>query len=234
MDMRWTAGALIFGAALLGAGTAAAQSAPEAGEPATKLLFETPHLSGVAPGTRLSYSFSHATTDAETLGEPFEDSIDLEIQPAERSDRRDVRVILFTGERHRAAGPFENMSGNPIIILFLEHDVQQMSEELKGNPFYLRSRIKEAMRTAVAHPTEVRFNGKEIEAWKIDLEPFVGETGTPRLDRMARKHYQFVLADDVPGGIYRISASAPGEDGATPLVSDELELAGVAEKAADK
>ena len=36
------------------------------------------------------------------------------------SGERNVRVEMFSAERRKAAGPFEGMTGNPVLSLFLE------------------------------------------------------------------------------------------------------------------
>ena len=193
-------------------------------ESAVDLLFEEPHLETLEAGTVLSYDFSHQASEA-ALGEDYEDRIEVTLEPGEEEGRFDTTVMLFSGERRLPAGPFRGMSGNPIIMLFLEHDVLEMNRHLEGNAFYIRNRIKDALGTAVAEPVTIRHQDEEVAAWKVVLRPFANEQDTPRLNRFVDKQYEFVLAEAVPGWVYEIRAVAPSENGA-PLTADLLRFEG--------
>lgn len=206
-----------------------AGSAPGLGE----LLFETPHLSDVEPGTVLSYEFAHISENP-SYGESFEDEITLTLEPGEQEASRNAVVAMFTGERRRAAGPFDNMTGNPLIMLFLQYESAEMSRLLGGNSFYIRNRIKDAMREGGrVEPARIDYDGREVEGWKVTFEPFIDDPNRAELREFVRKRYEFLLADDVPGGIYQIRTVTPrSETDDETLVSDAVTLASVEKDAA--
>jgi hypothetical protein len=115
---RWILPALVVAAAS-GASAAADNAPPDAGT----LLFEEPQLETTRPGDVLNYSYSRKTSDDGKFGPSFSDRIRLTIEKGEKAESRTVEVQLFTGANRRAAGPFLDMTGNPLLSLFLENHI---------------------------------------------------------------------------------------------------------------
>ena len=194
---------------------------------AADLLFDTPYPSRLAPGITLAYDFSHRDSNPALLGPAFDDRIELKLAPEADASTRTAVVSYFTGERHRAAGPFPGMTGNPIVMLFLEQDVLAMSHVLRGNPRYLRNRLRtELNEAAQVEPQRFRFEGRDIEGWKISLTPYAADPNRDKLLEFAAKRYEFLVGDAVPGGIYEIRTVTPPADGGPALVEERLSLAG--------
>ena len=190
------------GAAEPKATAAVVQKPPEAAD----LLFETPQLAGTASGSVLAYAYSRAVTDPE-LGPSFTDRIRLTIEPsAAGGDARDVKVDFFTAERHRAAGPFENALTNPVLMLFLENHIAEVSKVLKGNPRYFKNAIRAALRDAAqVAPADITLDGRELRGWRVTVAPFRDDANAARMRGLAGLVYTFEIAPDLPGQIARIS-----------------------------
>lgn len=186
---------------------AAAPAAPGAGA----LLFETAQMRNTAPGQPLAYRYTRKVSDPE-LGESFDDHITLKVSaPADggAKDARDVAVDFFTGERHRAAGPFEGVTGNPVLILFLENHVRDLSARLKGNPRYLKNAIRAAMRDrAKVTPAAIKVGDRTYEGWRVEVTPFKGDPNAQRMRGLDGLTYDFEIAPDVPGEIADIKITA--------------------------
>lgn len=197
------------GAAETGAGAPAAPKAPEAAD----LLFETPQLAGVAPGSVLTYAYARTVTDAE-LGPSFTDRIRLTVEPSPAGGAaRDVRVDFFSAERHRAAGPFENTLTNPVLMLFLENHIADLARTLKGNPRYFKNAIRAALRDAAqVTPADITVDGRTFAGWRVTVAPFRGDANATRMRGLESLVYTFETAPGLPGQIVRIgvAAEAPG------------------------
>ncbi|MFL5972678.1 MAG: hypothetical protein ACJ750_09860, partial [Gaiellaceae bacterium] len=89
---------------------------PRPEDPAS-LLFEAPQWAATRPGATLSYRYTRKSANE-----------------------------AFGRERRRAAGPFEDVSSNPVLMLFLEHHVEQLSRSVHANPRYLKNAIRAALR----------------------------------------------------------------------------------------
>lgn len=112
-------------AALLCGGTAMAGN--DSSSDAASLLFESPHWARVQPGGTLVYQYVRKSADPERFGSSFENQIRLYFDRGATDATRTVRVKLFGPARRRASGPFEDVSSNPVLMLFLEDHVEQLS-----------------------------------------------------------------------------------------------------------
>lgn len=200
-------------AALLASATGAgpmraAESAPPA---AAALLFDTPQLGGTVPGQPLHYGYHRKVSDQE-LGPSFDDDITLEIEPAgpeAPAEARTVKVDFFGRERHRAAGPFEAVTGNPVMVLFLENHVTELSKLLAGNPRYFKNAIRAALRDkAEVTPATFEVAGRSYSGWRVKVAPFAGDANAKRMRGLDALTYEFDVARDLPGEIARISVTA--------------------------
>lgn len=192
-----------------GAPASVAQTPPDAAD----LLFETPQLANVAPGTVLAYAYARTVTDPE-LGPTFTDRIRLTVEPSPASsEARDVKVDFFSAERHRAAGPFENARTNPVLMLFLENHIADLARTLKGNPRYFKNAIRAALRDAAeVVPAEIAVDGRTLSGWRVKIAPFRDDTNATRMRGLGSLVYTFETVPGLPGQIARISvaAEAPG------------------------
>lgn len=210
-------GCILAVLALAAASPARAQAAaPDAGT----LLFEEPQLKGVAPGTTLTYAYSRKATDPDRYGPSFDDTIRLAVDKGANADSRTIAVTMFTGEHRRPAGPFEDMTGNPALSLFLENHLQELANRLHANPRYIKNAIRAALRDkAVVEKTSVEVDGRRLDAWHVRIVPFTDDPNRARMNGLDTLVYDFTVAADLPGEIVRLAATAPGPDG--KLLIDE-------------
>ena len=156
--------AFIVVVALLCGGTAMAED-PRPEDPAS-LLFEAPQWPATRPGATLSYRYTRKSANEALYGPSFEDRIRLHIDKGDAEATRTVRVELFGRERRRAAGPFEDVSSNPVLMLFLEHHVEQLSRIVHANPRYLKNAIRAALRDKYRiEAGESSVDGRSVKTW---------------------------------------------------------------------
>ncbi len=211
MAALFSGGALVMPQAASGAEAQAAsqQAAPDA----ATLLFEDPQLANTKPGQTLTYRYARKVADPE-LGASFEDRVVLMIDAsASGGDSRDVKVDFFTPERHHAAGPFEGVTTNPMLLLFLENHLGDLSGRLKGNPRYFKTAIRTALRdAATVAAADLTVGGQTVKGWRVTVTPFKGDPNAVRMRGLDTLAYTFEVSPDVPGQIVRmaIKADAPG------------------------
>ncbi len=194
---------------MLLAGALALPQAKAADEPtATTLLFSTPYLTSLDTKDILVYEFKRETVDESRYGQKLNDTIRLEIQPNKAdSAKRTAMLHIYTGPRQRDLGPFVNATGNPAVMIVLEQDTYELQRHVGGQPAYFRNKIRAAMRDAArVEKTSFEFAGKTIDGHKIIIEPFKDDPNMSRVPEFASTVYEFVVADAVPGGIYRVSS----------------------------
>jgi hypothetical protein len=208
-------------------------AAPVAADPsATALLFENAHFDSLPDGTVISYRYERDTVDPTKLGGAFEDDIKLTLGTPGPDGRRDIVVQLFSGDRRKPAGPFSQMLGNPLVMLFLEADVNVMKELVGGNPRYLRNKIRAAFRAGgEVEATTVSIDGVEVPAERILLKPFIDDSHRAELGAFVEKTYEFVVSDKVPGSLVSIRAVTPQLAGTgEPYLEEEIRYVGSAPK----
>jgi hypothetical protein len=197
---------------LSGAGALAQERQP------ADLLFETSHWQAAAAGTELVYQYRRSTPLEPALGPSFEVKIRLTLETGASDSKRTVRVQLFSDGRRRAAGPFEDVEGNPVIVLFLEHHLNDLAKILKANPRYLKNAIRAGLREkAVTTPETVMVRGRSVQATRIETQPFLDDPHKDRMRGLESLTYTFVTSDQVPGAILSIEARATAADGAELL-----------------
>lgn len=174
--------------------------------PAQVALFETPHLSNVDRPETLAYRFERTGPDA------LVDRIAVHIDQIHPDGTKYARFDFLTGE-HRVPFPaVDQFSGNPLIMLFLEQDVQSMKAQFGLTAAYFRTRIREAfVDRATVEPAAVEAGGRSLPARRITLRPFADEARLAALPTLQAKTYAFVLADQVPGQVAELSASMPAQ-----------------------
>ena len=205
-------------ALLLGLSGAAAQTAPAAAE----LLFERPQWQAAAPGTALTYSYRRTSLLESVFGSNIDDRIRLTLDAGVAPANRTVRVDMFSQARRRAAGPFEDVSGNPVLVLFLEHHLEALAGVLKANPRYLKNAIRSGLRDrATVAPASIDLKGKPVAGWRIEVQPFAQDPNKEKMRGLESLTYTFMAADDVPGSIASIDIKAAAADGGQ-LLSETL------------
>ena len=192
-------------------GAAAAQSpAPIATPSPADILFEAPQMQSVQPGTLLTYRYHRTSGIAgDPFGPPIDDHIRLNIEAGTTPATRTVRVEMLSGERRRPAGPFEDVTANPVLILFLEHHLDDLARVLGGNPRYIKTAIRAALRDRAAITrVEVSQGGHAVPAWRIEIRPLADDPNPARLRGFETLDYVFVASDAVPGAILSINIEA--------------------------
>ena len=180
--------------------------------PAQRLLYASNHLQSVGASEVLHYTFSRQGS----LERPFDDKASMTVDAVRPDGKKNLTVDFLSGDHHIDMPPFSGFNGNPMLIVFLEHDVKEMSDFTKGSTLYFRNRIRDAFATAEKAsitPTTVTVDGKSVQAKLLVLEPYVGVPEIERFRKFEHKSYQFVVGDGVPGGIYSIRTVTPPESG---------------------
>jgi hypothetical protein len=183
-------------------------------ETVSSLLFDKPYLTTVEPGTTLIYDFKRTTSDEQKFGKNLTDTIRLDVlEDGQDASKRTAHLHIYSGARARNIGPIPHTSGNPAIMIILEQDTYEFQRKLGGQPAYFRNKIRKAMRdNAKIEKTSFQLNGKEISGHKITLTPFKGDPNMKRVPEYTGTTYEFVVSDDVPGGVVSITSRIPASD----------------------
>ena len=190
--------------------------------PAQIALFETPHLANVSQPVTLDYSF------VENGAVNFTDRVAIHVSAPHSDGTKLVSFDFLTGAHKIPYPPVDNFAGNPLLMMFLEHDVETMKQQFGLSATYFRNRIREAfVDRAVVSDTSFMLAGQSLAANQITVQPFLGDHRLDRLPTVQAKTYVFVLAKGVPGTLAELRTEIPPDatDGA-PAFRDTLTYTG--------
>jgi hypothetical protein len=167
--------------------------------PAQQALFESDHLKNVTEAVKLDYDFSRRGKA------DYEDHVVADIRTVHEDGGKDVWITFLSGERQMQTTPAINFHGNPLLMYFLEHDVNEMRQDTGQPAALFRNRIRHAfVDAAEVKPVTITYSGKTLPATDIRITPF----RSADLPDFAGKTYDFVLCDQVPGTLYQIRTQA--------------------------
>ena len=174
--------------------------------PAQVALFETPHLRNVDRPETLDYGFTREGPGG------FTDTVALHVRQVNSDGTKSLAFDYLTGERRVRFPELDNFRGNPLLMLTLERDVNEMKEAVGLSTSYFRNKIREAFVTgaAIADGT-FELDGAAVPARVITVQPFAGEARLERIPSLQAKRYVFVLADAVPGTLAEIRIDTPAD-----------------------
>ena len=231
--MTRTLKAVLLGLLLTSAVSAGLAAATDSAAPsAQSLLFDANYLVPLNAPSRLVYDYSAKTADPALFGKSFDDEVAMRLLPsAQGGGEKEVTFDMFTGNHQHTIGPLTRVTGNPIIMMFLEKDVSEMNMHIGGQPVYFRNVIRMAFREkAKLEPATITWEGKPVPATKITIQPFLGDPNGERMQLFKSKTYEFVVSDAVPGGIYQIHSTIgderPDSSGA-PAIDIKMTLKGI-------
>ncbi|WP_159586870.1 hypothetical protein [Chelativorans xinjiangense] len=166
--------------------------------------------------------------DGDAVETPFTDRIVLNFskRDAEKEEGDavfNVEGTMFAQTRKQTIPSISASRVNPILLIFLQHDVRQMNGNTGGNGGYFRNAIRRALRAPGEGGTDaktVTLGGRSVPAKLITLRPFMNEANQQRMPSLAGKIYRIVVSEKVPGGVYEIQTEVPGESGQTVLLRE--------------
>ncbi len=186
--------------------------------PAQVSLFETPHLANIDHPETLLYRYTRQGPDG------FTDHVAEDIKLVHPDGTKYVMFNFLTGDHHIFYPAVDDFRGNPLLMVFLEHDVDEMRAMTGVAAAYYRNRIRAAfIDKAEMTPAKVTLDGHEVVAQSITLRPFADNDRFAHMPQIQQKTYRFVLSKDVPGGFAEFATEMPADPASgAPAISEHL------------
>jgi len=194
---------------------------------ATDLLFDRKHLSNVDAGADLDYRFQRTVSQPELLGQPFSDDIHVQVKKAGGDGTRDLVVKVFSGDRAREPQAIEGMTGNPILIVFLDRSIASYISIAGGNSAYLKDHFRTALRDkATVEPVKVMLGEKQVAGYKVTVTPYAGDINAPKMRGFENSKFAITVSDNVPGQFVEMEAIYESTDKTAPRLEERTQLVG--------
>ena len=185
------------------------------------------HLLNIEQLGRLHYEFEKTGS----YEDGFIDDVYLDIVKINEDGTRDAVLDFFSDEQKQKVAPsnVKNITGNPVIGIYLQGDVYEMSRFTEGNWKYFHRQLKLAIADSnTSEHVIVELGGKQYESEKIILYPYENINKKSRLKEFSDKRYEFIISDEIPGKLYQIrTVINDAENPAVPLVEEVLTLKSV-------
>jgi hypothetical protein len=209
--------ALVFALALLIGAPAAAATVQE-------LVFEAHLLADLSEPQTLRYEYEMR---GSKVPEASRSPVSMEVREVSPDGGKVVHFDMFEGQARQQFGPVQARVQNPLLIVFLQRDVMQMGNQTGGSPEYFRNRIREAfLEPAEVEHLEVHIDGVVLPAVRVTITPFANDPQIARFVEFRHKHYEFTVAEALPGGLYEIVARTPKGDTEEMLLEERITYAG--------
>lgn len=182
-------------------------SGPATAETVAHGVFEAGLLEDVREPTMFRYRYQ---MQGRTIEQPFTSTVRMEVREIAADGGKAVFFDLFEGPNRRQYGPVAAAEQNPLVLVFLQRDMTQMGNLTGGSAGYFQQQVRKAFNDPAETETiEIEVNGQRLEATRLVIRPFRDDPNIQRFPKFKDKAYEFVVAEGVPGGIYRLAARTP-------------------------
>lgn len=165
-------------------------------------VFDNKHLEKVEAGKELVYKFKRSASNPELLGQEFSDDITLKVKAAKPDGGRDVDLQIYTGDRARDLQQMPDRLHNPVFLVYFNQAVNTFGMLSGGKPPYLTRLFSNGFKDkAKMEPVKVTYNGKEIDAYRIEMKPYLGDSSVPKMQGWENAEYVITMSDEVPGEV---------------------------------
>jgi hypothetical protein len=196
---------------------------PLAATPATtvaEVVFGAGLLGDVEEPATFNYAF---TLSGEEVQPTFHSQAVMEVREVGPEGQKEVYFELFEGPQQRSFGPMQAKEQNPLILVFLQRDVSQMANLTGGSASYFQQQIRRAMNDpAKSEEIEIELDGERHPATRIGMRPFANDPQIAHFPKFRDKLYEFVVSDQVPGGLYQLTLSVPDPASGQTILAETL------------
>lgn len=197
---------------------------------AVDLLFDAQHLTKVKKGDEIKYQFERAVENSKRPNQSFEDSIRIEVTNETPEKAKNLKLKVFTGDRER--NPFETpgMTGNPLLIWYLNRCVASFNSVAGGSTIYLKKRISESLgETGNVEAAKLDVDGASVDGYKVKVTPFTDDPAKPRMNGYENSTFEFLVSDKIPGYFHTLRATYFSNGKGTPRITETISFQKVGE-----
>ncbi len=213
-----------FAGFVMMAGAVSAADAPSA----VALIFDHEHLANTKKGDEIKYNFARTVSDEKLTGSAFKDEIKLKIEDVDKDGKKNVALMVYTGERAREAKKVTEITINPMFVVAMQQAVSSYKMVAGGDFSYLKHNFSMALKdSAKVDPVKIDYNGKTVDGYRIGIVPFAKDQNVAKMKGYETSAFTFVVSADVPGEIVEIVTEIKNSAKEAPTFQERTTLAGV-------
>ena len=192
-------------------------------------LFDKSHIGELPAGTKLTYNFERDASQTKLLGPNYKDDIDVNIDEV-IDGKRTVSVRIFSGDRGRDVRTMTGMTGNPVLVFYLDRAVANFALLAGGSRAYHKNRFRMAMGTKDGLiPEKFQYNGKTVDGYRLAIRPFTGDRNVDKMKGYENAHFEVLMSDAVPGYFAEFTSSYSSPLDGSPSLKERIAIEGIGE-----
>lgn len=194
----------------------------------SQLIFDPPHLELVQKGSEVTYKFERKVSDEKLAGPAYIDEIRLGVFKVTADGKRDVSLQVFSGDRARAPWSETGMTGNPLLLWYLDQCINQFRAVAGGDRDFLKNTFKIALRDkSTFEEVKAQYDGKTIDAVRVSVVPFIDSKDAKKMRGFEKSKFSFLLSPAVPGYFLELKSDYQSTDANSPVVNEKINLVGL-------
>ena len=192
-------------------------------------IFDKPHIGELPVGTKLTYNFKRDGSEPKLLGPNFKDNIGLNVDEVTDDGTRTVSVQVFSGERGRDPRTLAGLTGNPVLVFYLDRAVSNFALLAGGSTAYHKNRFRMAMGTKEGLvPAKFQYNGKTVDGYRLAIRPFTGDNrNVSKMKGYENAHFEVLMSDAVPGYFAEFTSSYSSPLEGSPSLTERIAIEGL-------
>lgn len=193
-----------------------------------QLIFDPPHLELVQKGNEVTYRFERKVSDEKQAGPAYTDEIRVGVFKVTADGKRDVSLQVFSGDRARAPWSETGMTGNPLLLWFLDECVNQYRAVAGGDRDFLKNNFKVALRDkSTFEDVKAQYDGKTVDAVRVSVVPYVDNKDAKKMRGFEKSKFSILLSSAVPGYFLEMTSDYQSTVPGSPVVSEKINLVGI-------
>jgi hypothetical protein len=194
----------------------------------TAALFDKPHIGELPAGTKLTYNFERDGSQTKLLGPNYKDDIDLNIDEVAEDGKRTVSVRVFSGDRGREVRTLSGLTGNPVLVFYLDRAVANFALLAGGNRAYHKNRFRIAMGAGGGMmPATFQYKGKTVKGYRLAIKPFLNDRNVAKMKGYENAHFEVLVSDEVPGYFAEFTSSYSSPLDGSPSLKERIFVEGL-------
>lgn len=192
------------------------------------VLFGSPHIASLPPGTALVYKFERSPSDQKLLGEAFSDNITVTIDGEADPGKKNITVQVYSGNRAREPQRIGNMEGNPMLVVYLDNAVSHFRQLAGGDSAYLKGTFSRYLQErATIAPVTITYKGAAVPGYRVTATPYADDPAKGKMNGYEGATFTIALSDKIPGHFAKMISTFKSTDQSAPSLEETTTLDGV-------
>ncbi len=224
MSVRFK-GAVLACALIVSPAIVLAESQPSK---SAELIFDPPHLELIEKGSEVTYKFVRKVSDERLASPGYTDEIRVGVFKVAADGKRDVSLQVFSGDRARSPWSETGMTGNPLLLWYLDNCVNQFRAVAGGDRDFLKNTFKTGLRDkSTFEDVKAEYDGKTVDAVRVSVVPFADSKDAKKMRGFEKSKFSITLSSKVPGYFLEMASDYQSTDPGSPIVNEKINLVSV-------